>query len=273
MSWLYSRALVVEYLGEDCLDGEPCARSSVTLTPPASWLPDKTTEPLTLSRSGMTCAHLTADHGKALLTSFRVAFLAKTSAPPEKVQALTDREAGSGQRWLESSVRYDLDACSWRTHRTLFDEVLPESSVILPLSGMMRDGVVYQPWKSERLTEEIDSGSLLPTPTAMQYGTTNNGKRPDGTTFATAGTPSLQTMAAQNLWPTPTVKGNHNRKGLTKSSGDGLATAVNKQETEGGGPLRPEWVEWLMGWPIGWTDCDALGTDKCQRWQREHGNY
>lgn len=217
------------------MDGEPCALSSATPTPPASWLPDKTTEPLTLSRSGMTCARLTADHGEALLTSFRAAFLAKTSAPPEKAQASTEREAGSGQRWRESSVRYDLDACSWRTHRTLFEEVLPESSVTLPLSGMMRDGVVYQPWSLERLTEEIDSGSLLPTPTATQYGTTNNGKRSDGTTFATAGTPSLSTLA--------------------------------------GGPLSPSWIEWLMGWPIGWTDCDALETDKCQQWQREHGSF
>jgi len=183
----------------------------------------------------MTCERLTVDRGKALLTSFRAAFLAKTSASPEKAQASTESEAGSGQRWLESSARYDLDACSWRTHRTLFDEVLPESSVTLPLSGMMRDGVVYQPWSLERLTEEIDSGSLLPTPTATQYGTTNNGKRSDGTTFATAGTPSLSTLA--------------------------------------GGPLSPSWIEWLMGWPIGWTDCDALETDKFQRWQQKHGNY
>ena len=30
------------------------------------------------------------------------------------------------------------------------------------------------------------------------------------------------------LWPTPTVKGNYNKKGLSAKSGDGLATAVNK---------------------------------------------
>jgi hypothetical protein len=24
-----------------------------------------------------------------------------------------------------------------------------------------------------------------------------------------------------------------------------------------GGPLNPEWVEWLMGWPLGWTNCSA----------------
>tara|TARA_R100000315_G_C5162112_1_gene93280 strand:- start:285 stop:602 length:318 start_codon:yes stop_codon:yes gene_type:complete len=102
------------------------------------------------------------------------------------------------------------------------------------------------------------------------------------------------------------VKGNYNRKGLTKKSGDGLATAVKKmkiQEVVWGvwptpttreykgarskeamrksgrnpmtntladaveahsnyqtpkgklaGSLNPAWVEWLMGFPIGWTD-------------------
>jgi hypothetical protein len=38
-----------------------------------------------------------------------------------------------------------------------------------------------------------------------------------------------------------------------------------------GGSLNPTWVEWLMGWPLGWTDCDASGTDKFQRWCASHG--
>lgn len=29
-----------------------------------------------------------------------------------------------------------------------------------------------------------------------------------------------------------------------------------------GGKLNPDWVEWLMGWPIGWTDLKPLGTDR-----------
>lgn len=55
-----------------------------------------------------------------------------------------------------------------------------------------------------------------------------------------------------SLWPTPTVKGNYNKKGLSAKSGDGLATVA-------GGPLNPTWVEWLMGFPLGWTDLDASG--------------
>jgi len=40
-----------------------------------------------------------------------------------------------------------------------------------------------------------------------------------------------------------------------------------------GGQLNPNWVEWLMGWPIGWTDCDVLETDKFQQWLRLHGKF
>lgn len=58
------------------------------------------------------------------------------------------------------------------------------------------------------------------------------------------GEPKLS--AQVKLWPTPTVCGNHNRKGASKHSGDGLATVA-------GGSLNPTWVEWLMGWPTEWT--------------------
>ena len=37
------------------------------------------------------------------------------------------------------------------------------------------------------------------------------------------------------------------------------------------GQLNPTWVEWLMGWPLGWTDSSASATDRCQQWQRLHG--
>jgi hypothetical protein len=34
---------------------------------------------------------------------------------------------------------------------------------------------------------------------------------------------------------------------------------------------RPEWCEWLMLWPIGWTDTAASATDKFQQWSDSHG--
>jgi hypothetical protein len=40
-----------------------------------------------------------------------------------------------------------------------------------------------------------------------------------------------------------------------------------------GGQLNPDWVEWLMGWPVGWTDLQPLETDKFQQWQQQHSGF
>jgi DNA (cytosine-5)-methyltransferase 1 len=87
---------------------------------------------------------------------------------------------------------------------------------------------------------------MLPTPTAQSYGSNQGGAmgRCGPVRY------SLQSMAKRGLWPTPTVHGNHNRKGLSPDSGDGLATAV--KASVDGGQLNPTWVEWLMGFPSGW---------------------
>ena len=39
------------------------------------------------------------------------------------------------------------------------------------------------------------------------------------------------------------------------------------------GQLNPTFVEWLMGWPLGWTDLKPLETDKYQQWLQQHGKY
>ena len=67
------------------------------------------------------------------------------------------------------------------------------------------------------------------------------------------------------VYQTPTVNGNHNRKGLSAKSGDGLATFVQRSDSPNGEStqpryLNPEWVEWLQGFPIGWTDLEGSET-------------
>jgi hypothetical protein len=36
--------------------------------------------------------------------------------------------------------------------------------------------------------------------------------------------------------------------------------------------LNPNWVEWLMGWPIGFTDLKPLATDKSLSVPQLHGD-
>ena len=37
------------------------------------------------------------------------------------------------------------------------------------------------------------------------------------------------------------------------------------------GLLNPDWIEWFMGWPMGWTELEPLEMDKFLEWQRQHG--
>ena len=68
-----------------------------------------------------------------------------------------------------------------------------------------------------------------------------------------AGKVSQQPLPTQvNKWATPTTHGNHNRKGASEYSGDGISTQV-KKETKVVGRLNPNWVSQLMGLPVAWT--------------------
>lgn len=284
MSWHYLQGQEEASWEENCLDGAPSALSRLIPMRAESCLLAKLTDVLAASQSGMTCGHLTDIDGGAQSMSSAADSPARTSAQPERELESPERSPVCGRTWHELLVRFDLVSCLWKTARCLFPEVLPWSSVILPRWGMMRDGECWERNTPELPTNGTVSG-LWPTPVADGDRTTN---------YAQGGT-SLG-FAVRN-WPTPTVTGNHNRKGASKHSGDGLATVVKnwptptchdrngksgakrgKGATGGpcltmvvGGTLSPMWVEWLMGWPVGWTDCDALEMDKFRQWQRLHG--
>ena len=84
MSWLYSRVLVVEYLGDICLDGEQSVPLNGSNIQQAYCAPDKMTGFFRLSRFGMTFKPLTENLGEELLTLYLAGFHAKTLAPLER---------------------------------------------------------------------------------------------------------------------------------------------------------------------------------------------
>ena len=135
-----------------------------------------------------------------------------------------------------------------------------------PISGSMRSGMCFQRPASERLTKGDDSG-LLPTPKATPYG--SNQSPSSGAKVR----PSLEQIA-KHQYPTPTA-GDAKRGPTTYSRGNPwLLKSVRTPTTtneEIGGTLNPTWVEWLMGWPLGWTDLEPLATDKFQLWLSAHG--
>jgi len=277
MSWLYSQALVEEYSEDICLDGEPCALWNGKHTPQASWLPAKTTKHSQLSQSGMTFKPLTGDHGEDVLASFLEAFPVWTLAAPAKAQASKENDHPCGNTWRESLEKFDLDTHTWKTHQCLWDEDLQPSSVILPKWGMMRSGVLWERATLPRLTSGTGSGSSgsWPTPTAMNDNhyidnSPNNDKRNSRGLASDAD-------HRQNKWPTPCTrdyKGANAKDGLTRNDGksrmDQLPNAVaHGDKPEPSGSLNPTWVEWLMGWPIGWTSMEPITDLDWRDWKTD----
>lgn len=247
MSWLFSQALVAEFSAATCWGGAPSAPLNVMPTPHKFWRNDKTMDHSLLSQFGLTCAVLTEDHGATLLTWYQEVSLVKTSPSLVAASALQAPGPLSGHKWQELSVRYDLGSSRWRTHQCLWDEDLHWSSVSLPKWGMTLAGVCWEQLTSAPLTNAIEFG-LSPS--------------------------TAKSKRLRRMWPTPVAsmaKGSSvnalTRKSGANRSNDRLDHAVMALD---GGHLNPEWVEWLMGWPIGWTDLKPLEMAKFQQWQQLH---
>ena len=104
---------------------------------------------------------------------------------------------------------------------------------------------------SERLTSGTECGFSVPTPNARDW-------KDSGVKQGNRKSVNLGTWAAR--FPTPVASDTYHRRGKYKQGGTALSTAV-------GGKLNPSWVEWLMGWPVGWTDLRQLETGKSHKQQ------
>ena len=244
MSWLFSQALVEEYLAGNFLDGEQSVPLNGNNIPQAYCAPDKMTDFSRLSRFGMMFKPLTETRGEELLTLYREAFHVQTSQPQEKEQELTERHQECGEKWHASFTKYDLDSCSWKTHQYSLVGDLTEFLETWPKWGLMRNG---ECWVQQTLAHHIkgtESGSLeikkWPTPGASDAirGTMQNWKpiRPSG-------------QPAQ--YP------------LNQALRD--ITGIN-------GRPNPMFVEWLMGWPILWTDLKPWAMGKSHYARPQHGD-
>lgn len=234
--------------------------------------------------SGTTSVH-SGERCFQILTSSTVDSPVRTSALQELEKA-----------WQVSAVDYSMKSCaSWKKYipHLSFSKMFPpyeledwlKSSGHFPIFGMTVAGRVYLPMKLEPHTLGKD-GFCLPTPTAHQYGSSNNGNPGDSRTqYKTKGKMSLQTMAKKNQWPMlPTPRpcsglrsSGANRTEImnalklwptpraseaTRGPGGG-SNRKDHQKTLSqtiGGQLNPTWVEWLMGYPIGWTALDHWAT-------------
>jgi hypothetical protein len=238
MSWLYSQALVEEYLVDTSLDGKQFALLSGNPTQQAYCAPDKMTVFSPLSRFGMTFKPLTETRGKELLTLYLEDFRVRTSRPQEKAQELMGKDQECGEKWRGSFVKYDPNSCLWKTHQCLLLGDLEPFLETWPQWGLMQDGECWEQKPLVAHIQEIESGLLLGTP--LKSDSMRIKFKKSSTLKATFGTHvnSLPYWTCANHGKIPSLQLYH----------------------------------WVMAWPNGWAQFKPLEMDKFQSWQQQHGD-
>jgi len=246
MAWLISSALMKDYenslcsqervaesWAENSLDGEQSAPLNGPHIQQAFCSQDKMTECSRLFRFGMMFRPLTEDLGVDLLMWYLEDSRAKTSHAPEREPELMGTEAVCGNTWQESSVRFDLNTLSWKTHQCLWEEDLPESLVTLPKWGMMQGGALLEQTPPDYHITEPECGWLA--------------------------TPLASDVRDRGDINMPSIK---RRFSIGKQVS---LSALFK------GAQCPSCAEIIMGWPENWSAITPLETDRFQQWQESHG--
>ena len=177
--------------------------------------------------------------------------------------------ATSGPTLSDSFARLNPDG-SWRKtcqgySQVTLDGSLETFSETWPRAGMTRNGIAYQQVPLAPLTDATESGLWVGTPTQCDAeGTVGRSKR-----FQSK-TPRPTELA--RMWPTPTARDFRSQHSPDSASflarqdnprGVNLVEELQRREIHG--QLNPTWVEWLMGYPLGWTVCAAWATASSRR--------
>jgi hypothetical protein len=132
----------------------------------------------------------------------------------------------------------------------------------------------------------MQNGALYPQQTLVRtISVKESGLEPNNETFFhtpnTTGmdgsSNSRKALKKRLEWPTPVVR-DYKDTGTQES----MLRAFQNRDSPGvalivgatlGGKLNPTFPEWLMGWPLGWTDLKPLEMDKSLYVQQQLGNY
>jgi hypothetical protein len=202
---------------------------------------------------------------------------------PESEPESTESAADYGASTRESFANFDPATSSWRTSQRSFFEEWSEFSETWPRAGMTRSGKAYELPTLARRTDESESG-LWPTPQAFDSkasesftpGSTWDRNKPDHTLAMAAQmypTPRVcaglrssgmnRTEFYRKFWPTPrAIDGRPKGNGPRPNT---LTGAINYVDGKRIGTLNPTWVEWLMGYPPGWTALEDSATPSSRK--------
>ena len=176
------------------------------------------------------------------LTSSPEGFHVKTSPLQENAQVCQVSAAACGPSFSELSLKFDPVGQSLRM------------SLGLELSALTKCSLTWQEqvtplgrwWWVLSMPERRTGGSgfgLLPTIKASDGRTKGNG--------GNRKSPGLDQMAKAGMLPTPTARDWKGMQGRSyKGEAQDLTAAVTGNQ---GGHLSPCFVEWMQGYPVGWT--------------------
>ena len=177
--------------------------------------------------------------------------------------AATRTSVTFGQRCSESFATYARDSCSWRTCAGTLPWGSDEFSETWPKAGMTRSGRAYRLPISVRHTSE-SAYSFWPTPTTSDYKGATTAEASKAWEHRGTNLPEAVQLAAIGdcRWPPPPGT-------LIAFEDDDTPLVICEACLEPhpgawNGPLNPAWVEWLMGFPIGWTDLEPSETQSSQ---------
>jgi len=145
----------------------------------------------------------------------------------------------------------------------------------------------------------VSLAQMINTPTRWPTPTTQDNVQIRGIGKAASKSKRGTTLAgAVSMWPTPMAADSRGSSGrpapgkqvqlvdavkfatpLSRDYRSGKASQATHDKNsrplseQVGGSLNPTWVEWLMGWPLGWTALEPLETAKFQQWRRSHGRH
>jgi len=252
---------------------------------------------LSARRFGTMCALCRRSTSASRSTLLAPDSRARTSALRAAARAWRESTVGFGGRSLGSLASYDPLTSSWRTSQLSLDGEASPWPGPLPRWGMTRGGVCSALTTWERRISG-SGGGVWPTPTKG-----DGAKGSAGQVYA-GGRPTLSNLAARfptprhcaglrssgmnrtelyramELYPTPTRRDAKTGDAKNKARGTAAGYSPNLNDTavdlEGlaTGQLNPTWVEWLMGFPLGWTVLApwAIPSSRKRRGKRSRGS-
>ena len=285
MAWSFlhytcSPALAGESSPTNCLGSAQSELSKSTPTAVKCCCQDKLTDAFLSFQFGMMCepSELTTPTRQTSLNAVTTSATDSSCAaasPAKTFHALgcelgsTESVPDSGRSLPESLAKFDPSSRSWKTQINLFGEAWTLSLETWTSWGMMWRGEFFPLPTSARPTYEnvfgeLASDEMFPTPTV------NMAK--NAVTESQLKRKTIDLINYVAMYPTPCIHGVSGGSGnVRKIKAIQHLTLEEKlsMQAGNGGKINPEWVEWLMGWVIGWTTvrpeiCGTTGNTACR---------